>query len=371
VVGVGCSSEATAEEVAAVVDEALRAAGDLGDAPVELATIDARSEHPAIQAAAARTGARLLTFPAFLLGAVAVPNPSDVVAGAVGTPSVAEAAALLGAGPRGRLLVTKHKGPTATAAVATSTLVEAANAGAAAAATADGRPGTVHVVGLGPGGAQHRTPAATTAVRQADAVVGYGPYVDAIVPLLRPNQLVVRKSMGAEADRALAALALARAGWRVALVSSGDPGVFAMAARTLDLAGNRPGATVEVEIEIVVVPGVTAAHAAAAAASAPLGGAHALVTLSDLLVPWSTIEAHLRAAAESGMSLALYNPRSAGRPDHLARARAVLLEALDPSTRVVVVTDATGPGQSVVRTTLSALDPSIVGMRSTVLVAGR
>ncbi|MEA2932960.1 MAG: cobalt-precorrin hydrolase / cobalt-factor methyltransferase / precorrin-3B, partial [Actinomycetota bacterium] len=344
VVGVGCSSEATADEVAAVVDEALRAAGDLGDAPVELATIDARSEHPATRAAAARTGARLLTFPASLLGAVDVPNPSDVVAGAVGTPSVAEAAALLGAGPRARLVVTKRKGPTATAAVAAATADDRP-------ATTD-RPGSLHIVGLGPGAAQHRTPAATTAVRQADAVVGYGPYVDAIVPLLRPDQLVVRSSMGAETDRALAALALARAGWRVALVSSGDPGVFAMAARTLDLAANRPEA--DVEIEIVVVPGVTAAHAAAAAAGAPLGGAHALLTLSDLLVPWPTIEAHLRAAAESGMALALYNPRSAGRPDHLARAQAVLLDALDPSTRVVVVTDATGPAQSVVRTTLSA-----------------
>jgi cobalt-precorrin 5A hydrolase/precorrin-3B C17-methyltransferase len=368
VVGIGCSSEATADEVAAVMDEALRAAGDLGDAPVELATIDARSEHPAIQAAAARTGARLLTFPCSLLGVVDVPNPSEVVAGAVGTPSVAEAAALLGAGPRGRLLVTKRKGPTATAAVATSTPVEAANAAAAATATTD-RPGSLHIVGLGPGGAQHRTPAATTAVRQADAVVGYGPYVDAIVPLLRPDQLVVRSSMGAESDRAVGALALARAGWRVALVSSGDPGVFAMAARTLDLAANPPD--VDVEVEIVVVPGVTAAHAAAAAAGAPLGGAHALVTLSDLLVPWPAIEAHLRAAAESGMALALYNPRSAGRPDHLARARDVLVDVLDPSTPVVVVTDATGPAQSVVRTTLSALDPSIVGMRSIVLVAGR
>ncbi|HVF14346.1 MAG TPA: SAM-dependent methyltransferase, partial [Acidimicrobiales bacterium] len=144
--------------------------------------------------------------------------------------------------------------------------------------------------------------------------------------------------------------------------SSGDPGVFAMAARTLELAGDTP------DVEIEVVPGVTAAHAAAAAARAPLGRTHALVTLSDLLVPWATIEAHLRAAASSGMALALYNPRSAGRPDHLARARDVLAEVLDPSTPVVVVTDATGLEQSVVRTTLSALDPGIVGMRSMVLV---
>jgi cobalt-precorrin 5A hydrolase/precorrin-3B C17-methyltransferase len=149
----------------------------------------------------------------------------------------------------------------------------------------------------------------------------------------------------------------------VALVSSGDAGVFAMAARTLELADG--------EVTIEVVPGVTAAHAAAAVARAPLGAAHALVTLSDLHLSWEAIEAQLRAAASSGMALALYNARSMGRPDHLARARDVLAEVLPPSTPVVVVTDATGPDQSVVRTTLSALDPTIVGMRSMVLVAGR
>ncbi|MEA2684899.1 MAG: cobalt-precorrin hydrolase / cobalt-factor methyltransferase / precorrin-3B [Actinomycetota bacterium] len=337
VVGVGCSSTATAAEVTAVMAEAL--GGVVAD---DVATIDLREHHPAIPAT--------LSFPASLLAAVDVPHPSEAVAEAVGTPSVAEAAALLGAGPGARLTVPKVKGATATAAVAVSGL-------------RPDRRGRVHIVGLGPGGAAHRTAAATAAIRDADAVVGYGPYVDAAGA--RPEQLVVRGTMGAEADRALAALALARAGWRVALVSSGDPGVFAMAARTLDLAGDGP------DVDITVIPGVTAAHAAAAVALVPLGGAHALLTLSDLHVPWSTIAGHLRAAASSGMALALYNPRSAGRPDHLARARDVLLEVLDPSTSVAVVTDAMGAHQAVVRTTLLGLDPTVAGMRSVVLVAGR
>jgi precorrin-3B C17-methyltransferase/precorrin-6y C5,15-methyltransferase (decarboxylating) CbiE subunit/precorrin-6Y C5,15-methyltransferase (decarboxylating) CbiT subunit len=363
-VGIGCSSGATADEVAAVVAEALAAAGDpmlvealaaagdpmlvealaaAGDpvAADAFATIDVRAGHPALPPAT-------ITFPSSLLGLVEVPNPSAAVDVAVGTPSVAEAAAVLAAGPGARLVVPKRKGATATAAVAVG--------GA-------GGVGSVHVVGLGPGGGAHRTPAATAAVRQADAVVGYGPYVDASGALLRADQLVLRGTMGAEADRALAALALARCGWRVALVSSGDAGVFAMAARTLELADD--------EVAIELVPGVTAAHAAAAVAGAPLGAAHALVTLSDLHLSWETIEGQLRAAAGAGMAIALYNPRSAGRPDNLARARDVLSEVLDPSTAVVVVTDATGPDQSVVRTTLSALDPTIAGMRSMVLVAGR
>jgi precorrin-3B C17-methyltransferase len=167
--------------------------------------------------------------------------------------------------------------------------------------------------------------------------------------------------MGAEAGRAGDAVALAAAGWRVALVSSGDPGVFAMASITLELAAER-GVPVE------VVPGVTSAQAAAAAAGAPLAGPHAALTLSDLLVPWDRIEAQLRAAAGAGLALALFNPRSAGRPDHLARAAAVLSGVLDPGTPVTLVSDATGPGQAVVVTTLADLDPTAAGMRTMVLV---
>jgi precorrin-2 C20-methyltransferase/precorrin-3B C17-methyltransferase len=167
--------------------------------------------------------------------------------------------------------------------------------------------------------------------------------------------------MGAEAARAGEAVALAAAGWRVAVVSSGDPGVFAMASVTLEVAAGR-GVTVE------VVPGVTAAQAAAAAVGAPLAGPHAAVTLSDLLVPWERIEDQLRAAAGAGLALALFNPRSAGRPDHLARARDVLAGVLDPATPVTVVTDATGPDEQVTVTTLGDLDPTAAGMRSLVLV---
>jgi len=348
--------------------------GQSDSARAVVATIDARGTHPAVLDAAADRP--ILSFPASLLAGVEVPGPSEVVAAAVGTPSVAEAAALLAAGPGARLVVGKQRGPTATAAVAVG-----------------GRPpvtGRVQIVGLGPGHPSHRTPAAVAAVRGADAVLGYGPYVDAVQPLLRPDQLVVRSAMGAEADRALAALALARAGWQVALVSSGDPGVFAMASVTLELAAEHalgvggagferplgvgsagPEGLCEVEaarIRINIVPGITASSAAAAAAGAPLAGPHAVLTLSDLLLPWGVIEAQLRAAATSGLALALYNPRSAGRPDHLDRARTVLLDVLAPSTPVAVVTAATDAGEQVFHTTLVLLDPTVAGMRSLVLV---
>jgi len=392
-IGVGCSSSATAGEVSAVVAGALAqvarppgpgpasmagngnrptgseaAAGDggapapapapaAGAAPPVVATIDGRVDHAAVIAAA--EGRRLLAFPASLLGSVTVPNPSRPVEAAVGTPSVAEAAALLAAGPGSRLVVTKQRGPTATAAVA-----QGASNGRASNGRASGR---LQIVGLGPGDPRHRTPAAVTAVRGADAVVGYGPYVDVVERLLRPEQLVVRSTMGSEADRAIAALSLARSGWRAALVSSGDPGVFAMASVALELAPEVLGVGWS-DVTIEVVPGVTAASAAGAAAGAPLAGPHAALTLSDILLPWPTIERQLRCAAEAGLALALYNPRSSGRPDNLARARVVLLEALEPSTPVAVVTDASGPHEQVHRTSLGELDPTVAGMRSLVLV---
>jgi precorrin-3B C17-methyltransferase/precorrin-6y C5,15-methyltransferase (decarboxylating) CbiE subunit/precorrin-6Y C5,15-methyltransferase (decarboxylating) CbiT subunit len=345
--GVGCSTGATADEVAAVAAEALAAAGT-GD-PDVVATVDRRADHPAV---AAQAAGGLVAFPASLLATVDVPHPSEAVARAVGTPSVAEAAALLAAGPGAHLRATKHTGPTATAAVAVAPR---------RAADPDGGVGVVRVVGLGPGAARHRTPAAVVAVRSADAVVGYGPYVDAAGPLLRPGQLVRRSAMGAEAERAGEAVALAAAGWRVALVSSGDPGVFAMASVTLEEAAPRG-------VAVDVVPGVTSAQAAAATTGAPLAGPHAALTLSDLLVPWERIEAQLRAAAGAGLALALFNPRSAGRPDRLARAAAVLGEVLDPGTPVTLVTDATGPDETVTVTTLADLDPGAAGMRTMVLV---
>lgn len=351
-VGVGCSGHATAAEVAAVVAEALDARGEADGPEPVVATVDLRREHPAVLAAASGPGRRLVSFPSRLLGEVDVPNPSAVVDAAVGTPSVAEAAALLAAGPGARLVVPKVKGATATAAVAVG-----------ARSATDGR---LTVVGLGPGDADHRTPAAVAAVRAADAVVGYGPYVDAVADLLRVEQRVVRSTMGAEADRADIAAGLAAAGWRVALVSSGDAGVFGMASTAIEAAAHRPGP--DGPLTVAVVPGVTAAHAGAAAVGAPLAGAHAAITLSDILVPWARIEAQLRAAAGSGLALALYNPRSKGRPDHLARALAVLADGLDGTTPVAVVTAAGDRGQEVVTATLATLDPARAGMRSIVLV---
>ncbi len=342
VAGIGASTGAPAHTVSGLLDAALDGAGLARASVGEIATLDRKASEPGLRA----LGLPLRGFKADALREVPVPTPSAVVADAVGTPSVAEAAALLGAGPGAELVVHKQANAVATVAVARRA----------------GPPGRLRVVGLGPGGAALRTPAAETAVRHAQVVIGYSPYVEACADLLQPHQEVVRSPIGEEVVRAKQALAEAAGAREVALVCSGDPGVYAMASITLELAADAPG------VEIEIVPGVTAAHAAAAAVGAPLGHDFATISLSDLLTPWESIAARLRAAAAADFALALYNPRSGSRTWQLDAARRILLEHRAPSTPVAVVTDATRAGEHVEVTTLADLDSAEVGMTTCVLV---
>lgn len=355
VLGVGCSTDAGEPDIAAAVAGALQAGGLSPQSVTLLATIDRRAGHRAVTASPWPVAA----FSAQELRAVIVPNPSPAVQRAVGTPSVAEAAALLAAGPRSTLVVPKWTTARATAAVARRA----------------GPTGSVTLVGLGPGDANHRTPEATAAVRHADAVVGYGPYVDQCAELLSARQRVVRSPIGAEIERAQLALELALGGSQVAMVCSGDAGVYAMASPLLELRSDPRYAAVPV----TSVPGVTAAAAAAAVLGAPLGHDHAFISLSDLLTPWAEIERRIAAVADSDLVVAFYNPRSRRRHWQLDRARQLLLAHRSPATPVGVVTDAGRPTQVVTQTTLAALDPAqvtmtscvVVGSSATTVVAGR
>jgi cobalt-precorrin 5A hydrolase/precorrin-3B C17-methyltransferase len=324
--------------------ETLAEAGLSVDAVGCVATVDRKAAEPAIVELAAALGVPLRAFPADVLAAVPVPNPSGIVEAAVGTPSVAEAAALVAAG--GALVVEKRRSNEATVAVARRA----------------GPEGYLAVVGLGPGDPALRTPAAAAAVRHADVVVGYGPYVDLAGDLLAAHHAVVRSPIGAETTRVTDALSRAAAGERVALVCSGDPGVYAMASLVCELApahGDPP---------VTVVPGVTAALATAAVLGAPLGHDHAAVSLSDLLTPWPVIERRLRAVAEGDFTVSLYNPRSKRRTAQLDRALEILAASRPAKTPAAIVTDVGRPAQRVIRTTLAGLDPEQVDMLSLVVV---
>ncbi|HYV58771.1 MAG TPA: precorrin-3B C(17)-methyltransferase, partial [Acidimicrobiia bacterium] len=263
-----------------------------------------------------------------------------------GTPSVAEAAALLAAGADAELVVPKRANAVATVAIARRARP----------------PGRLRIVGLGPGAPALRTSVAVAAVRHAQVVIGYGPYVDACADLLQPHHEVLRSPIGEEVLRAKQALAEAGGGREVALVCSGDPGVYAMAAVALGLAADAP------DVEIEIVPGVTAALASAAAAGAPLGHDFATISLSDLLTPWDAIERRLRAAAVADFAIALYNPRSERRTWQLDAARRILLEHRPPATPVAVVTDASRADEQIHVTTLTDMDPASAGMTSCVLI---
>ncbi len=222
--------------------------------------------------------------------------------------------------------------------------------------------GKLFIVGLGPGALEHLTPAARAALAAADTVVGYQTYLD-LIPELLAGKEVVSSGMLKEVERCRQALELAAAGRTVALVSSGDAGIYGMAGLVLELA-EQGVETVAIE----VVPGVSAVQAAAARLGAPLMHDFAVVSLSDLLTPWALIRRRLEAAAGADLVVALYNPKSAGRTTQLEAARQILLRHRAPATPVGIVRNACREGESVVVTDLAGLTDQEVDMVSLVIV---
>jgi cobalt-precorrin 5A hydrolase/precorrin-3B C17-methyltransferase len=340
VAGVGASTGVAADEVLGLLDEALAVGGLSRDSVTALATVEAKAGEEGIVAAARQGGWALHSYPAGQLAAVDVPNPGAAALAAVGTPSVAEAAALT----RGdELVVAKRKSAMATVALARI------------------HPrGRLAMVSLGPGDRDLVTPRAIDELRRASVVVGLDQYLDQVRDVLRPGTRVLRSGLGAEEQRASSAVAEARKGHAVALIGSGDVGVYAMASPALGIAGT--------DIDVVGVPGVTAGLAAAALLGAPLGHDHVLISLSDLHTPWEIITRRIRAAAEGDFVVAFYNPRSKERDWQLGAALEILATRRGPGTPVGVVHDAFRPGQQVLVTTLAEADPSVAGMHSVVIV---
>jgi len=341
IVGVGASRGAPAGEIGELIDSTLAEQGLAPRSVRCIATAEAKADEPGLLAAAAMRGWRVVTFPASRLAAVPVPNPSEVVRRAVGTPSVAEAAAL--AEPGATLLAAKRASAHATVAVAR------------------GRPrGRLAVIGIGPGARDLMTPRAVAELRRAAVVAGLDAYLEQVADLLRPGTRVLASGLGAERERAAEAVAQARAGRAVALIGSGDAGVYAMGSPALELADDA--------IDVTVVPGVTAALAAAAVLGAPLGHDHVMISLSDLHTAWPVIERRVTAAAEGDLVTCFYNPASAKRDWQLRRALELLAAHRPPATPVGWVRDASRPGQAASLSTLAELDPGLADMHTLVVV---
>jgi cobalt-precorrin 5A hydrolase / precorrin-3B C17-methyltransferase len=341
IVGAGSSRGAPAAEIGQLIDATL---ADLELSPRSvryIATVDAKADEKGLHAAAAERGWRVVTFPAGQLAAVPVPNPSEVVRRAVGTPSVAEAAALIH--PGATLLAAKRASAHATVAVARCP-----------------PRGRLTVIGIGPGARDLMTPRAVAGLRRAAVVAGLDSYLDQVSDLLRPGTQVLASGLGAEQERAAEAVAQARAGRAVALIGSGDAGVYAMGSPALELADD--------SIDVTVVPGVTAALAVAAVLGAPLGHDHVMISLSDLHTAWPVIERRIIAAAEGDLVACFYNPASAKRDWQLRRALELLAKHRPPGTPVGWVRDATRPGQAASLGTLDEFDPGLVDMHTLVVV---
>ena len=224
--------------------------------------------------------------------------------------------------------------------------------------------GRLAVIGLGPGDARYLTAEAQAALADAQALYGYGRYLDRVPP--RAGQARHASDNREESARAAAALAHAATGARVALVSGGDPGVFAMAAAVCEAIAQGPPQWRA--LELAVVPGVTAMLAVAARAGAPLGHDFCALSLSDNLKPWGLIERRLDAAAKAGFVIALYNPISRARPWQLGKAFE-RLRALLPGETAVVFGRAIGRADESMRvTTLAAAEPSAADMATLIII---
>lgn len=226
--------------------------------------------------------------------------------------------------------------------------------------------GKIMLVGIGPGNIEHMTERARSAIAEADVVIGYTTYIRLVKDLIGDKE-VVKKSMTEELDRAIEALERAKAGKKVALISSGDAGVYGMAGPTYEVLF-QAGWTPESGIEVEIVPGASALNTCAALVGAPLTHDFCAISLSDLLTPWPAIARRLNAAAAADFVVALYNPKSGRRTRQISEAQRLFLRHRRPDTPVAIVKSAYRPKQRIEFTTLAQMNECDIGMLSTVLI---
>ncbi|WP_026989579.1 precorrin-3B C(17)-methyltransferase [Fodinicurvata sediminis] len=359
--GVGCERDCPPEELEKLVEETLRDAGLAPEAVALVASVDLKMDEVAVHHMARHLGvpARFFTPDRLETETPRLANPSKLVFQEVGCHGVAEAAALAAAGSQGTLVVTKHKSRGATCAVARAIdIIDPQAMGVAR--------GRLSVVGIGPGRADWRTPEVTRMISQAEDLVGYGLYLDLLGPLAQGKTHHVY-DLGQEEVRVKAALDLAAEGRNVALVSSGDIGIYAMATLVFELLERRDNPN-WARIEIEVAPGVSAFQAMGARIGAPFGHDFCCISLSDLLTPWDAIERRLEAAAAGDFVIAFYNPVSRRRRHQLARAKEILLQKRPEDTPVVLGSNLGRQGEQLSVIRLADLEVDDVDMLTTVLV---
>ncbi|THV13613.1 precorrin-3B C(17)-methyltransferase [Rhizobium rhizophilum] len=362
VLGMGCERHAKPAEAITLAEEALAKGGFARQSLAAVCSIDLKADETAIHAVAAHFGVPARFFTAATLEAEAprLMNPSDVVFAEVGCHGVAEGAALAAVGAEGELVVEKIKSKGATAAIARAAdILDPQSIGRAR--------GTLFVVGIGPGSEGWRSPEVSRMVQASTDLVGYSLYLDLLGPLA-DGKTRHDFDLGKEEARVVHAMELAGEGRTVALVCSGDAGIYAMATLVFELfdkGGITDGAS---RIEVQVSPGISALQAAAARIGAPLGHDFCTISLSDLLTPWEHIQRRVKAAGEGDFVIAFYNPVSMKRRTQLAYARDELLKYRPATTPVILATNLGREGEHVRTVPLGELNVDDVDMLTVVVV---
>lgn len=365
ILGLGCARNADPAEMRELVQKMFQDSKANPNAIAAIGTLDLKADEPAVHAIANDLGVSVRVFSAEQLEPLTprLANPSDVVFAEVGCHGVSEAAALALTGTDGVLSVEKVKSASATAAVAIATSAITELAGRSR--------GKLSLIGIGPGQASWRTPEASALVAEAEELVGYGLYIDLLGPLAAGKKRT-DFPLGGEEDRCRYALEAAAKGTNVAIICSGDAGIYAMGAlvfELLDRAANQGGVTDAARrVEVVSTPGVSALQGAAARAGAPLGHDFCAISLSDLLTPREDIIKRLKAAAEGDFVIAFYNPVSKRRRTLLAEARDILLRHRPADTPVMLASSLGRPEEDIRYRNLADLQVDEVDMLTVVLV---
>jgi cobalt-precorrin 5A hydrolase/precorrin-3B C17-methyltransferase len=370
ILGIGCNRGTTAEEIEEAVRAVLQDKGLSFHAVRGIATIDLKRDEKGLLEFASNKGLKIEFFSKDELNSLSSSlgiSGSDAVRSSTGAEAVAEPAAILAAGAN-RLLVSKHKIGNVTVAVTES------------------KPrGRLYIVGIGPGSIDHLTPAAKAAIEDAEVIVGYRTYLDLIRGLLAGKE-VISSQMRQEIDRCKKAVELAASGKKVAVISGGDPGIYAMAGlvfeilkaqnkeyKTQSTDRKREGlnsvfCTLGSDIDVEVIPGIAALNAAAAKLGAPLMHDFASISLSDLLTPWDIIEKRLEAAASADFVIILYNPKSKGRKEQIQKARDIILRFRPSCTPVGIVRAAMREDERIIITDLKNMFNQDIDMQSIVII---
>lgn len=359
-IGVGCERHIPAEEGTAAVRKVLETHGLSPASVAAIGSVDLKVDEPAVLEAARSLDIEARFFTANELEVLTprLKNPSDIVFQEIGCHGVAEAAALALAGPDAELAVEKQRVGKVTVAVARASHIDASKAGRAA--------GRLFVVGTGPGQAAWRTGECVQALKMADTVVGYGLYLDIIADLIAGKERL-ESPLGAEEDRVRLALETAATGKTVALVCSGDPGIYALATLVFEVLEKSEDRAIR-GVEIAVCPGVSAFQAASARLGAPMGHDFCLISLSDLLTPRDAILKRLDAAASADFVTAFYNPQSLRRRSLLGEAKTRIAAHRPPNTPVAIARSLGRPEEKIEITTIAEFDTESVDMLSLVVI---